>query len=56
MVDGLLSMWLRRDVVELGAIEARPHHPGVPAEAAPTNGIVRRDQDLLAIGTGRTSS
>jgi NADH dehydrogenase len=56
MVDGLLSMWLRRDVVELGAIEARPRHPGVPAETAPTNGIVRRDQDLLAIGTGRTSS
>jgi NADH dehydrogenase len=62
LTDGLLSVWLRRDVVELGSIEPRPTlTPSTPSASNGTNGpdgstIVKADSELVAVGAERRHS
>ena len=59
LTDGLLSLWLRRDVVELGAIEPRPSvqpPASQPGHVSEPPGAVRKSGELVAFGSGRTLS
>jgi NADH dehydrogenase len=50
LTDGVLSVWLRRDVVELGTIEPRPKPPAVTGVI---NGSGRPGAELLVGSPGR---